>query len=76
MPIFNKRAQRAVIRHPKFYFFDPGVFHYLRPKGLLDRAGEMEGPALEGLAQHLRFGSITDHLHVSFITGSQNPGFF
>ena len=55
MPIFNKRAKRAVISHPKFYFFDPGVFYYLRPKGPLDMPGEMEGPALEGLvAQHLR----------------------
>jgi len=55
VPIFNKRAKRAVISHPKFYFFDPGVFHYLRPKGPLDTPGEMEGPALEGLvAQHLR----------------------
>ena len=43
VPVFKKRAQRDVIRHPKFYFFDPGVFHYLRPKGPLDRPEEMEG---------------------------------
>ena len=55
VPVFSKRARRAVVQHPKFYIFDPGVFHYLRPRGPLDRAEEMEGAALEGLvAQHLR----------------------
>ncbi|MCP5104441.1 MAG: ATP-binding protein, partial [bacterium] len=37
VPVSTKRAQRAVVRHPKFYIFDPGVFHYLRPRGPLDR---------------------------------------
>jgi predicted AAA+ superfamily ATPase len=55
VPVFTKRAKREVIRHPKFYFFDPGVFHFLRPRGPLDRAEEVEGVALEGLVgQHLR----------------------
>jgi len=55
LPIFTKRAKRAVIKHPKFYFFDSGVFRILRPAGLLDRPGEIEGPNLEGLiAQHIR----------------------
>jgi predicted AAA+ superfamily ATPase len=55
IPVFTKRARRAVVHHPKFYLFDPGVFRYLRPKGPLDRVEEMEGGALEGLvAQHLR----------------------
>lgn len=53
--IFNKRAQRSVIAHPKFYFFDAGVFRTLRPTGPLDRPEEIDGAALEGLvAQHLR----------------------
>lgn len=53
--VFTKRAKRAVIQHPKFYLFDTGVFRALRPSGPLDRAGEIEGPALEGLiAQHIR----------------------
>lgn len=52
---FAKRAQRAIVSHPKFYLFDPGVFRTLRPKGPLDRVEEIEGAALEGLvAQHLR----------------------
>ena len=40
--------------HPKFYFFDTGVFNTLRPKGPLDQNSEIEGQALEGLVyQHL-----------------------
>lgn len=53
--VFKKRAQRQVSEHPKFYFFDPGVYHSLRPRGPLDRPQEIGGSALEGLvAQHLR----------------------
>jgi len=55
LPVFAKRAQRAVVAHPKFYFFDAGVFRSLRPQGPLDRPEEIGGAALEGLvAQHLR----------------------
>jgi predicted AAA+ superfamily ATPase len=55
LPVFTKRAKRALAIHPKFYLFDIGVFRSLRPKGPLDRVEEIEGQALEGLvAQHLR----------------------
>lgn len=55
IPVFTRRAQRALVSHPKFYFFDTGVFRTLRPRGPLDRPEEIEGAALEGLvAQHLR----------------------
>lgn len=55
VPVFTKRAKRAVVKHPKFYIFDPGVYGYLRPRGPLDRPEEIGGPALEGLiAQHIR----------------------
>ena len=55
IPVFTRRAKRALISHSKFYFFDVGVFRELRPKGPLDKEAELEGPALEGLvAQHLR----------------------
>jgi len=54
LPIFSKRAKRAAISHPKFYYFDTGLFRSLRPSGPLDRPEEIEGSALEGLvAQHL-----------------------
>lgn len=40
--------------HPKFHYFDAGVFRSLRPRGPLDRPEEIDGAALEGLvAQHL-----------------------
>ncbi len=55
LPVFTKRAKRAVIAHPKFFLFDAGVFRSLRPHGPLDRPEEIEGQALEGLiAQHLK----------------------
>jgi len=55
LPVFSKRAKRALSTHPKFYLFDAGVFRSLRPQGPLDRPQEIEGQALEGLvAQHLR----------------------
>ena len=55
LPVFNKRAKRDLIAHPKFYYFDAGVFRSLRPQGPLDRVSELEGQCLEGLvAQNLR----------------------
>jgi uncharacterized protein len=53
--VFTRRAKRALASHPKFYFFDTGVFRANRPTGPLDSPAELEGMALEGLvAQHLR----------------------
>jgi uncharacterized protein len=53
IPVFTKRAARAMSARPKFYLFDAGVFQGLRPKGVLDRPEEIGGTALEGLvAQH------------------------
>lgn len=53
--VFSKRAKRELAAHPKFYFFDTGVFRANRPVGPLDAAAELDGAALEGLvAQHLR----------------------
>ena len=55
IPVFTRRARREVAAHPKFYYFDAGVFRSLRPRGPLDRPEELDGAALEGLvAQHLR----------------------
>jgi predicted AAA+ superfamily ATPase len=55
LPVFAKRAQRALVSHPKFYFFDSGVYRSLRPAGPLDAPEEITGAALEGLVlQHLR----------------------
>jgi predicted AAA+ superfamily ATPase len=55
LPVFTKRAKRELAMHPKFYYFDAGVFRANRPSGPLDAPQEIDGLALEGLvAQHLR----------------------
>jgi len=55
LSVFSRRARRALASHPKFYFFDTGVFRANRPRGPLDAPSEIDGASLEGLvAQHLR----------------------
>ncbi len=55
IPAFTKRAKRRVVLHPKFFFFDAGVFRALRPRGPLDSPEEVDGPAIETVVlAHLR----------------------
>lgn len=55
VPVFSRKAKRLLASHPKFYWFDCGVFRAARAAGPLDRPEEIAGAALEGLvAQHLR----------------------
>jgi uncharacterized protein len=62
VPVFARRAKRKLVSHPKFYFFDVGVYRILRPQGILDSSQEIEGWALEGLvAQHLRSWVLAQH---------------
>jgi len=49
IPVFSERAKRRMIAHPKFYFFDTGVYRAIRPMGPLDRPEEVEGIAYETL---------------------------
>ncbi len=49
LPVFARRAKRRLVGHPKFYFFDAGVFRALRPRGPLDTEAEIDGAALETL---------------------------
>ncbi len=49
VPVFVKKAKRRMISHPKFYFFDVGVYRTLRPAGPLDMPEEIEGISLETL---------------------------
>lgn len=65
IPVFTRRAKRRLARHPKFYFFDVGVFRTLRPAGPLDTPEEAEGPALETLVlQNLM--AINDALDLGY----------
>jgi predicted AAA+ superfamily ATPase len=55
LEVFTRRAKRKTASHPKFYFFDNGLYRRLRQRGPLDIETEITGPALEGLVgQHLR----------------------
>jgi uncharacterized protein len=55
LPVFTRRAKRAMTAHPKLYLFDAGVYRALRPKGPLDVVEEIDGAALETLVmQELR----------------------
>jgi predicted AAA+ superfamily ATPase len=49
IPLFQKRVRRKTQAHPKFYFFDAGLFRTLRPIGPLEDDGGTIGPALETL---------------------------
>lgn len=46
---FTKRAARRVVMHPKFYFFDVGLYRLIRPRGPLDSGEELDGASLETL---------------------------
>lgn len=55
LPVFTKRSKRQLADHPKFYFFDVGVYRANLPKGPLDNQYGIRGIPLETLvAQHLR----------------------
>ena len=49
VPVFTKRAKRRLLTHPKFYYFDAGVFQAIRPRGPLDAPEQIHGAALETL---------------------------
>ncbi len=49
LPVFSKKAKRRLITHPKFLFFDSGVFNSIRPKGPLDHPELAPGASVETL---------------------------
>jgi uncharacterized protein len=81
VPVFTRRAKRSMSSHPKFYFFDSGVYRALRPKGPLDSAEEIDGAAVEtlvmqelratnanlGLGYELSYWCTRDHKEVDFV---------
>ena len=65
IPVFTKRAKRRLSAHPKFYYFDTGLYRTLRPMGLLDIPEEAEGHAVETLLfQELR--AINDYFNLGY----------
>lgn len=65
LPVFSKKAKRRLIRRPKFYLFDTGVYRTLRPAGPLDMPQEIEGIAFESLFfQELL--AINDYLDLGY----------
>lgn len=65
LPVFQRRSKRALTAHPKFYFFDAGVYRAVRPKGPLDPVEEIDGAAIETLvAQDLR--AVNDGLNLGY----------
>ncbi len=65
VPVFSRRAKRKLVAHPKFYYFDVGVFQSLRPRGPLDTEAEINGAALETLVlQSLR--AINDYQQLDY----------
>lgn len=67
--------------HPKFFFFDVGVYRSLRPRGPLDATEEIDGAAIEtpvmqqlratnengALGYELYFWRTRDHREVDFV---------
>lgn len=65
VPVFQRRAKRALTSHPKFYFFDAEVFRAIRPRGPLDPVEETDGAAVETLvAQDLR--AVNNNLQLGY----------
>lgn len=65
LPVFTRRAKRLLVSHPKFYFFDAGVYRAIRPSGPLDQPAEVDGVALETLVlQQLR--ALNDSLGLGY----------
>jgi predicted AAA+ superfamily ATPase len=81
LPVFQRRAKRKLTSHPKFFFFDAGVYRALRPRGPLDTADEIDGAAIEtllfqslraenanhGLGYEMYFWRTSDDREVDFV---------
>lgn len=65
LPVFTKRARRRLVAHPKFYYFDAGVYRAIRPQGPLDTPEEADGACIETLClQQLR--AVNDALGLDY----------
>jgi len=65
LPAWKLKQANKQVLHPKFYFFDTGIYNTLRPMGPLDNPEMTEGVALESLfLQNLR--AINDNLELGY----------
>lgn len=65
LPVFQKKAKRRMVKHPKFYFFDVGVYRAIRPSGPLDDNSSVTGVSLETLVlQEIR--ALNEYLDWDF----------
>lgn len=65
LPVFSKHTKRRLIAHPKFYYFDVGVYKAIRPKGPLDTYDMLDGLGLETLfLEELR--AVNDYFELGF----------
>jgi predicted AAA+ superfamily ATPase len=81
LPVFRRKATRKLTTHPKFFFFDVGVYRALRPRGPLDADEDIDGAAIEtllfeslraenanaGLGYELFFWRTSDGTEVDFV---------
>ncbi len=75
LPMFTKKARRKIQQHPKFYFFDTGIYQTLRPRGPLDSQEEIDGPAWETLVlQELMAENEYKNLKYQFFCWSVQNG--
>ena len=61
IPVFEKKPKRAVAQHPKFYFFDTGLFQALMPHEPLDSTSR--APQIDRGFEGLVFQVLNAHLH-------------
>ncbi len=65
LPVFTKKAKRKTVQHPKFFFFDSGVFRTIRPTGPLDSDTDIDGPALETVV-YQEIKAINDYKQLGY----------
>jgi predicted AAA+ superfamily ATPase len=65
LPVFRRRAKRRLVSHPKFYFFDAGVYRAIRPAGPLDRPEEIDSACLESLV-YQELVALNDYLGLGY----------
>ncbi|MCB1215030.1 MAG: ATP-binding protein [Deltaproteobacteria bacterium] len=76
LPIFQRRARRRLVQHPKFYYFDVGVYRVLRPQGPLDDQATIEGIAYESLwLQEMRALDAAYHWGYEFFYWRTQTGY-